>query len=97
MAVGAVMRHADRYTRCLAEKRTFRPLFALSVGFGPVASPPSGAFPVDPSHESQPQSIPIMAPGIEGPIGLWPKDVTADGLSSMNQRGDLVFRFECGV
>jgi hypothetical protein len=36
-------------------------------------------------------SIPIMAPGIEGPMGLWPKDVTADGISSMNQRGDLVF------
>src|SRR5207248_11748853 len=32
------------------------------------------------------QFTPIMAPGIEGPIGPWPKDVTADGLSSMNQR-----------
>jgi hypothetical protein len=37
------------------------------------------------------QFTPIMAPGMEGPIGPWPKDVTTDGLSSMNQRGDVVF------
>jgi hypothetical protein len=61
VAVGAVMRHPDRDPCRLAEKRTFRPPFARSVGFGPVASPPSGAFPVAPSQESQAQSIPTCS------------------------------------
>jgi len=38
-----------------------RSFLALSVGFGPVNSPPSGALPVAPSHESQAQSIPIAS------------------------------------
>ena len=34
---------------------------ALSVGFGPVAWPPSGALPVAPSHDNQAQSIPTCS------------------------------------
>ena len=68
MAVGAVMRQPDRDPCRLAEKRTFRPPFALSVGFGPVASPPSGAFPVAPSHDNQAQSIPTYLIVIEQPL-----------------------------
>ena len=45
MAVGAVMRQPDRDPSRLAEKRTFRPPFALSVGFGPVASTTKRRFP----------------------------------------------------
>ena len=61
MAVGAVVRQPDRDPSRLAEKRTFRPLFALSVGFGPVLAPPSGAFAMAPSAASQAQSIPTTA------------------------------------
>ncbi len=68
MAVGAVMRQPDRDPARLAEKRTFRPPFALSVGFGPVASPPNGAFPVAPSHDNQAQSIPISSVVVEQPL-----------------------------
>ena len=58
VAVGAVVRQPDRDPRSLAENRTFRPLLALSVGFGPVFGPPSGAFVIAPSQASQAQSIP---------------------------------------
>ena len=61
MALRAVMCQPERNPRRLAEKRTFRPLFALSVGFGPVFEPPSGAFPIAPSAASQDQSIPTTA------------------------------------
>ena len=60
VAVGTVMRQPDRDPSCLAQKRTFRPLLALSVGFGPVFGPPSGAFPIAPSAASQAQSIPTI-------------------------------------
>jgi hypothetical protein len=58
VAVGAVVRQPDRDPSCLAEKRTFRPFLALSVGFGPVLAPPSGALPTAPSAASHSQSIP---------------------------------------
>ena len=61
MPVGAVVRHPDRDPCRLAEKRTFRPPFALSVGFGPVLSPPSGAYAIAPSAASHTQSIPTTA------------------------------------
>ena len=58
MAVGAVMRQPERDPVRVAQKRTFRPLFALSVGFGPVFAPPKGAFPIAPSAARKAQSIP---------------------------------------
>jgi len=58
VAVGAVMRQPDRDPCSLAENRTFRPFLALSVGFGPVLAPPSGALVIAPSAASQAQSIP---------------------------------------
>ena len=61
MAVGAVVREPDRDARSLGEDRPFRPLLALSVGFGPVLGPPSGALVIAPSIASQDQSIPILA------------------------------------
>jgi hypothetical protein len=61
VAVGAVICQPDRDPCPLAEKRTLRPPFALSVGFGPAPSPPSGASPVAPSHDNQPQSIPTTS------------------------------------
>jgi len=61
VAVGAVVRQPDRDPLSLAEKRTFRPLFALSVGLGPVFAPPSGAFPIAPSAASQAQLMPTTA------------------------------------
>jgi len=58
VAVGAVVRQPDRDPRSLAENRTFRPFFALSVGFGPVFGPPSGALVIAPSAASHAQSMP---------------------------------------
>lgn len=49
----------DRGAAALADDRAFRPLLALSVGLGPVSSPPSGALPTAPSQESQAKSIPF--------------------------------------
>jgi len=60
VAVGTVVRQPERDPSRLAEKRTFRPLFALSVGLGPVFAPPSGALPIAPSAASHSQSIPTM-------------------------------------
>ena len=51
----------DRDAAALADERAFRPLLALSVGLGPVCSPPSGALPSAPSQQSQAQSIPFEA------------------------------------
>jgi len=59
--VGARDLEPDRDAPAFAEKRSFRPFFALSVGFGPVAAPPSGALPIAPSHDSHSQSIPFSA------------------------------------
>lgn len=52
-------REPDRDAAALAEQRALRPLFARSVGLGPVSAPPSGALPRAPSAESQPQSMPL--------------------------------------
>jgi hypothetical protein len=49
---------AERDALTLAEEAPFRPFLALSVGFGPVAAPPSGAFPSAPSMASHSHSIP---------------------------------------
>ncbi len=43
----------------LAEEAPFRPFLALSVGLGPVSSPPRGAFPSAPSSASHSHSIPV--------------------------------------
>jgi hypothetical protein len=58
VAVGTVVCQPDRDPAALAENRTFRPFFALSVGFGPVLGPPSGALVIAPSAASHAQSIP---------------------------------------
>jgi hypothetical protein len=58
VAVGTVVCQPDRDPAALAENRTFRPFFALSVGFGPVLGPPSGALVIAPSAASHDQSIP---------------------------------------
>jgi hypothetical protein len=56
--VRARWRDPERDALALGEERSFRPFFALSVGFGPVCSPPSGAFPSAPSSASHSHSIP---------------------------------------
>jgi hypothetical protein len=56
--VRARWRDPERDALTLGEERSFRPFFALSVGFGPVCSPPSGAFPSAPSIASHSHSIP---------------------------------------
>ncbi len=58
MPVGSVVGQPDRDPLRLAEKRTFRPFLARSVGSGPVLAPPSGALPIAPSAASHSQSIP---------------------------------------
>jgi len=45
VAVRAGRADPDRDALALGEERSFRPFLALSVGFGPVCSPPSGALP----------------------------------------------------
>ena len=61
MAVGAVVREPDRDARTVGEDRAFRPFLALSVGFGPVASPPSGALVIAPSAANNAQSMPTFS------------------------------------
>ena len=56
--VRARCRNPERDALTLAEERSFRPFLALSVGFGPVRSPPSGALPSAPSIASHSHSIP---------------------------------------
>ena len=43
VAVGALVGDPERDPFALGEEAPFRPLFARSVGFGPVWAPPSGA------------------------------------------------------
>ena len=50
---------AERDALTLTEEAPFRPFLALSVGFGPVCSPPSGALPSAPSIASHSHSIPF--------------------------------------
>ncbi len=61
VAVRALVVEPDRDPRGLGENRSFSPLFALSVGLGPVLGPPSGAFVIAPSAASQDQSIPTCS------------------------------------
>ena len=58
VAVCAGREDPDRDALALGEEAPFRPFLALSVGFGPVSSPPSGAFPSAPSIASHSHSIP---------------------------------------
>lgn len=50
----------ERDALALGEERSFRPLLALSVGLGPVSSPPSGALPSAPSIANHSHSIPCF-------------------------------------
>lgn len=59
--VRARRRDRERDALALGEERSFRPFLALSVGLGPVSSPPSGAFPSAPSSASHSHSIPCLA------------------------------------
>jgi len=59
VAVGAADREPERDALALAEEAPFRPLLALSVGFGPVSAPPSGAFPIAPSIANHSHSTPL--------------------------------------
>ena len=61
VAVRAVVRDPDRDTSRLGDDRALGPLLALSVGFGPVLGPPSGAFVIAPSAAINDQSIPIVS------------------------------------
>lgn len=45
----------------ISEERALRPFLALSVGLGPVSSPPRGALVIAPSSASQSQSTPCSA------------------------------------
>jgi hypothetical protein len=59
--VRARRRNPERDALALGEDAPFRPFLALSVGFGPVCSPPSGAFPSAPSIASHSHSIPTWS------------------------------------
>ncbi len=59
--VRARRRDPDRDALALGEERSFRPFLALSVGLGPVSSPPSGALPSAPSIASHSHSIPCLS------------------------------------
>ena len=51
-------RDPERDALALGEERSLRPFLALSVGLGPVCSPPSGALPSAPSIANHSHSIP---------------------------------------
>ena len=51
---------ADRHALPSQSKLRFVPRLALSVGFGPLFSPPSGAFVIAPSADNHSQSSPLM-------------------------------------
>ncbi len=59
--VRARRRDPEREALTLGEERSFRPFLALSVGFGPVSSPPKGAFPSAPSIANHSHSIPCLS------------------------------------
>ena len=60
VAVRAGRGDPDRDALALGEERSFRPLLALSVGLGPVCSPPNGALPSAPSIANHSHSIPCV-------------------------------------
>jgi hypothetical protein len=51
----------ERDALTLGEQAPFRPFLPLSVGLGPVSSPPSGALPSAPSIASHSHSIPLSS------------------------------------
>ena len=59
--VGARWRDRERDALALGKQRSLRPFLALSVGFGPVLSPPSGALPIAPSMANHSHSIPCLS------------------------------------
>ena len=59
--VRARWRDPDRDALTLGEERSLRPFLALSVGLGPVSSPPRGALPSAPSIASHSHSIPCLS------------------------------------
>jgi hypothetical protein len=59
--VRARRRDPERDALALGEEAPLRPFLALSVGFGPVSSPPSGALASAPSIASHSHSIPCLA------------------------------------
>ena len=61
VAVGALVGYPDRDAATLREDAPFRPFLALSIGFGPVRSPPSGALLIAPSIASHSHSIPARS------------------------------------
>jgi hypothetical protein len=61
VSVRAFVGYPDRDAAPLGEDAPFRPLLALSVGFGPVWPPPSGALVIAPSIASHSQSIPLRS------------------------------------
>ena len=61
VAVRAVVIESDGDPRTLRENRTLRPPLALSVGFGPVLGPPSGALLIAPSADRNDQSMPTTS------------------------------------
>src|SRR5271170_6519223 len=61
VAVRAVVIEPDRDPRSLGEDRALRPPLALSVGFGPVLEPPSGALLIAPSADRNDQSMPTAS------------------------------------
>jgi hypothetical protein len=61
VAVRARRGDPDRDALALGEEAPFRPFLALSVGFGPVSSPPNGAFPSAPSIASHSHSMPTCS------------------------------------
>ncbi len=61
VAVRAGREDPDRDALALGEERSLRPFLALSLGFGPVCSPPRGALPSAPSIASHSHSIPCLA------------------------------------
>jgi hypothetical protein len=61
VGVRSLVVEPDRDALPLAEDRSLRPFLALSVGFGPVFGPPSGALVIAPSAASHDQSIPTTS------------------------------------
>ena len=59
--VRARCRDRERDALALGEERSLRPFLALSVGFGPVSSPPRGALPSAPSIANHSHSIPYLS------------------------------------